>query len=410
MTESVPVVAGIMKLMEAIGAEVTFIDGAAEVIASTAGSRFALGYDESFWATANLFDLAHPDDVARAQDAFSRILATPGMSGQERFRARHAAGHWETIEIYGHNLLADPDIGALVLTTRSVTLEEDLRSAHEQAIHAATAQSEYVASVSHELRSPLQGILGVAQLLEDQVTGEPAELLGLIRDEAERLRRVIDDILDYAKASQARMELDPKPTDIRRVLDAVAGIVGPQLLSSVELRIDVDPAVAEWVLVDDLRLHQVLLNLAANAARFTAEGVVRIHCRPATAGRLYFAVEDSGIGIDQDRIQSLFEPFRQGVPSQDYQGTGLGLTISKELVELMGGRLDVESMLGKGSMFAFAVEAPVTEAESRGRIHVCPCGCERGARQSVGNRRCGGQSSGYRTSIGVNGIRSSQGW
>ncbi len=349
---------GITKVVEAISAEVTLVDSEARVITSTAGSRAALGYDETFWRSANLFDIAHPDDVGRAQQVLSEILASPGATGEERFRARHANGHWEIIEVSGKNLLADPEVGALVLTSRSVTEEEQLREAAHEAVRHASLQAEYVANVSHELRSPIQGILGVAQLLEGHLAGEPADLVAIIQREAERLRRVIDDILDHAKVNQGAMAIEPRATELRPILDAVADIVRPQLAPAVQLVIDVDPGLDQWVLVDDLRLHQVLLNLATNAARFTTDGSITVRCERASRHELRIAVIDTGTGIEHDQIESLFEPFRQGVPSEQHPGTGLGLTISKQLIELMGGRLSVESTPGSGSTFSLAIIAP----------------------------------------------------
>lgn len=345
-------------LLEAIGVEVTLIDREARVIMSTAGSRMALGFDEEFWATSNLFDLAHPDDLGAAHEALIRLLEAPGQSDTARFRARHQDGSWETVEIHGTNLLDDPRVGALVLTTRSVTEEERLKDDYDRSVERAMSQAEYVASVSHELRTPLQGILGVAQLLEEQVAGEAIELVGIIRGEAERLRRIIDDILDYAKADTGAMELALAPASVREVISHVVDIGRRQLADGVELEVHVGDDVPTWVEIDELRVHQILLNLLANAVRFTEHGRITVTCRRLDGDRLYFAVDDTGLGIDPARVDSLFKPFQQGQQSPVGGGTGLGLAICTNLIGLMGGRLEVDSEPGTGSKFSFAIHAP----------------------------------------------------
>lgn len=355
-----------LALLNAIGVEVTLVDASGEIIGSTAGGRGALGYAEAFWDGASIFDLTHPDDLATAQEAMSGMLASPGGSAMARFRARHAEGHWEMVEIQCTNLLDDPDVGALVLTSRSVTIEERLRAAHAEAVRRASSQVQYVASVSHELRSPLQGILGVAQLLEGTVTDSSAELIGIVRSEAERLRRVIDDILDYAKSDHGAVELEPRPTSIAKLVGDVADICQPQLQPGVTIRRNVHPAVAPWVEIDDLRLHQILLNLVANAVRFTTRGTITISCQALDGDRLLFTVVDTGTGIAPDKLGGLFEPFRQSTKAEGGGGAGLGLSISKNLVSIMGGRLSVESTVGEGSTFSFAVNAAAIDRPAPG--------------------------------------------
>ncbi len=350
-----------LALLNAIGVEVTLADAGGGIIGSTAGRRGALGYPETFWEDASIFDLAHPDDLGSARQAMDAMLSTPGGSALARFRARHAEGHWETVEIQCTNLLDDPDVGALVMTSRSVTIEERLRAAHAEAVRRASSQVQYVASVSHELRSPLQGILGVAQLLEDTVSDGSKELVSVIRSEAERLRQVIDDILDYANSDHGAIELEPRPTSIAKLVGDVADICQPQLQPGVDITVDVHPGVAPWVEIDDLRLHQILLNLVANAARFTTRGSITVSCRALDGDRLLVTVVDTGSGIEAEKLSGLFEPFRDSSRADGGAGPGLGLSISKNLVSIMGGRLSVESTVGEGSTFSFAVNAPAVE-------------------------------------------------
>ena len=352
-----------LALFEAIGVEVTLVDAEGNILGSTSATSRALGYSEDFWAELNIVDLIHPEDRPSARNVLSSILTAPGRSAQVRVRGKRADEQWENIEVYATNLLDDPDVQALVLTTRSVTIEERLRAAHNESMQRTASQVEYVASVSHELRSPLQGILGVAQLLDGHVSGEASNLVDIISSEAERLRRVIDDILDYAKSDQGAMELDPRPTSIHRVIAEVFDICATQANPGVRLVTEIEPDVPDWVQVDDLRLHQVLINLVANATRFTDSGSIAVSCQRLPQDRLLMVVKDTGAGIAPDKLQGLFEPFRQGQRSSDGGGTGLGLTIAKNLIGLMGGRLDVESLVGAGSTFSFAIKAPEAEQE-----------------------------------------------
>lgn len=352
-------------LLPALGVEVTLLDETGRFIGGTNTSRAALGYDADRWTQLNVFDLVHPDEAQAAHDALTDVLDKPGEMVRARFRALHRHGHWENVEMRCTNLLDHPDVGALVVTSFSVTAEEELRTAHEEQLKQDKLQREYVASVSHELRSPLQGILGVAQLLEEQVSGEPAELVAIIRTEAARLRRVIDDILDYAKAGQGAMELNPAPTSVRKLASDVVDICRPQIKPGVQLVTDIAENVPDWILVDELRLHQILVNLTANAARFTESGSITITCRPVRGDRYYFSVADTGTGISPEDLSDLFEPFRQGLPAGRNGGTGLGLAVCKRLISLMEGRLEVQSTLAEGSTFSFGVAAETADAPAQ---------------------------------------------
>jgi signal transduction histidine kinase/DNA-binding response OmpR family regulator len=357
------------KLVKALADEITLIDAHGGIVSSTAGDHEALGYEPSWWRSRNIFDLTHPDDVQRASQALADLIANPGGADRQRFRAKHASGHWETVEIFGTNLLHDPDVEAVVLSTRVVTHEERLAAAHQEAEKQAGMQAEYVASVSHELRSPIHGILGVADLLADQLDGEPAELVDVIRSEGNRLRRVVDDVLDYAKMSQGGLELRPTPTDVVQIFAAVSSIVSPLVEGEVRLVTEIEDGLHPWVVIDDLRLHQVLLNLAVNAVRFTSVGSVTIRCRRISDEDLRFDVVDTGTGINPSSLERLFQPFQQGPQSQSQaRGTGLGLSISIRLIEMMGGSLDVTSEPGVGSNFSFTVHAPATEKPAQPEV------------------------------------------
>ena len=229
---------------------------------------------------------------------------------------------------------------------------------HAKAEDASRAKGEFVANVSHEIRTPLSAIIGMSQHMLD--TGASETMLRRIQSSAESLLAVINDILDFSKIESGKLTLDVGPFSLRAALNDAADTL--RLLASAKqigLTVSVDDDVPDHLLGDALRLRQVLINLLGNALKFTDRGEVRLTVRPATVSpdgiSLRFGVLDTGIGIPRDKQHVVFEPFSQadGSAARKYGGTGLGLSISARLVELMGGRIWVESDAGEGSTFHF---------------------------------------------------------
>ncbi|MFN8061041.1 MAG: ATP-binding protein [Vicinamibacterales bacterium] len=251
----------------------------------------------------------------------------------------------------------------------------DAALSHAREAEAATrAKDAFLAATTHELRNPLSAIIGYTDLLiEDaQSTGLETMILDLrrVRGAAQHLSGVVNDILDYGRIEAGRVELSPTPVDLRRLVDeALALLANPAQAKAVALGATIDADVPSTVVTDPLRLRQVLVNLVANAVKFTERGSVSVRVSTvysATASYLSFAVTDTGIGIDPDRVSALFERFVQADASisQRFGGTGLGLAVSKGLVELLGGAIDVESEPGRGSTFRFTIPAVRATVES----------------------------------------------
>lgn len=229
---------------------------------------------------------------------------------------------------------------------------------------ASNAKSEFLANMSHEIRTPLNGILGLAQLLErETLAPEQSSMVRRIRQAGQTLLGIVNDVLDFSKIEAGRIRLEPRPFDLAPILAQIDSLLGSAARDKgLELRIEA-PAQFEGMLIGDpLRLEQVLMNLVGNAIKFTEQGNIQLRVEilelsPLNA-RLRFNVRDTGIGIAQEQIASLFEPFTQAdsAITRRFGGTGLGLSISKSLVELIGGRIGVESAPGVGSTFWF--EAP----------------------------------------------------
>ena len=256
----------------------------------------------------------------------------------------------------GHVQLPDEDlfVGFVTDITERRELEQSLRDAKTRAEQAAAARTAFLANMSHEIRTPMNSILGFAEvLLNSPVSAEQSHALGIIRNSARSLLRLLNEVLDSAKLDRGAIEILHLPFDLRSLAEE---IVATQTTiadgKGLKLSLKYQPELPTRFLGDELRLRQVLTNLLGNAVKFTEKGSVELEIFD-DAGQVHIKLTDTGIGIASDRLERIFDPFTQADASlsRRYGGTGLGTTISKQLVELMRGKVWVESELGHGSQF-----------------------------------------------------------
>jgi signal transduction histidine kinase/CheY-like chemotaxis protein len=257
------------------------------------------------------------------------------------------------------------------LVKRRKEAEESLRAAHDAAQAANRAKSEFLANMSHEIRTPMNAIVSMTSLLLEQApASESKDYIETIQHAADSLMEIINNILDFSRIEEGHLELEFNPCDLRQCIEQVVDLaLVPCAKKGIELAVVVGPDVPLVINADATRLRQVLGNLVNNAVKFTPAGgvTVSVSALSVVSGlRLWFSVEDTGIGIPPDGIARLFKSFSQVDASmtRKYGGAGLGLAIANKLVELMGGSLRVSSWPGRGSCFEFSIEASAAPADN----------------------------------------------
>jgi PAS domain S-box-containing protein len=332
-----------------------------------------LGYSREELVGRKLFDILAPEGAKMGFAFLERLRSEPELTHRTEFRLCHADGSWRDFEVIGSNLLHDPAVGGFVVNFRDITERNlaaaELRDAMVRAEAANQAKSEFLANMSHELRTPLNAVIGFAEFLLTGAFGplghpKYTEYARDIRHSGEHLLSVINSILDLSKAEAGHLELCEDAVDVARAVAASLATVRPLAeRSQVAIESALDPDLPE-LHADESKLRQILINLLSNAVKFTpAGGGVAIAARLTPEGGVELSVEDNGIGMDPAEIPLALEPFRQidrGL-NRRYEGTGLGLPLTKRLVELHGGAIEIRSALGKGTTVTVTFPAERSE-------------------------------------------------
>ena len=355
-------------------------------------ARLLTGYADEEISTFNIVQIVAPEHLERAIEATLRQLAKDVVPAYELdIMARD--GHRVTVEVHTRLIEENGQPVGVQGIARDVTerrhAAEELRRAKETAEAANRAKSEFLANMSHEIRTPMNGILGMTELaLATSLTAEQHEYLDLVKISARALLTVINDVLDFSKIEARKLDLDHVAFDLRRTVTDVVKLFGPSAQQKgLGLTSTVAADIPEVLAGDPVRLRQILVNLIGNALKFTEHGAISVTVAIAECGmpgteceepprlpapddarsaiELHFAVRDTGVGIPPEKHAVIFHAFEQvdGSSTRQYGGTGLGLTISKHLVAMMGGRMWLESVGGEGSTFHFTVRLQPAQPE-----------------------------------------------
>lgn len=356
-------------ILDAAPDSIVVIDQDLMISEASPGTERIYGYPKEERIDHSALSIMHPDDQPFVTAELERMFAKESDElVSYRFRARHADGHWLIIETHGR-LLDDVDgqTRRAVLVSRDVTeaaaFEEALAAAKEEAERANAAKSEFMSRMSHELRTPLNSVLGFAQILQMELESkEDLELVDHVFKSGQHLLTLINEVLDISRVESGNIGLAPEPVHLQGLVLECLDIIGPQAKER-EVGITYDDSFDYVVMADHLRLKQVILNLLSNAIKFNrSHGSVTLRCEIRSLC-VRFSVADTGFGIAPELRERLFTAFdRLDAESRGIEGTGLGLTLSKTLIEAMGGTLGFETVVDKGSMFWFELSLSDTAA------------------------------------------------
>ncbi len=306
----------------------------------------------------------HPDDRERARLLLTRQVQGEPVLREYRIRTPEGVEKWirdRAFAVRDQSGKVIRVVGIAEEITEQKRYETDLIHAREAADVANQAKSDFLANMSHEIRTPMNGIIGMTELtLDTELDSTQREYLNAVKYSADALMSVINDILDFSKIEAGKLGLDPVEFSLRDCVGHAMKTLSVRAYEKdIELACSVPPELLDVIVGDPVRLHQVILNLAGNAIKFTEQGEVVLRVQPegvdADGMTLHFAITDTGIGIPPEKQKVIFNPFTQADTSttRQYGGTGLGLAITARLIEMMGGQIWVASEVGKGSTFHF---------------------------------------------------------
>ena len=354
------------KILEHAAGTLTLIDADGEVIETSGRYRATLGYPAEFWEGRTILDILVPEDAARVLAMREDVVSEPGREVTGDFRVVAADQTVETLEVTATNLLDDPEVGGILITSRNVSADRATTLAvsrlRDEAVAEVERRTNLLATVSHELRNPLHAMAGIAELLasDPRLPSDQHDMAATLQRQLLHLTSVTDDLLDTARLDVGEFRLNPRPTDVRSLVDDVVTSSRSAAAGRLVVTATVDDDVPRVVTVDPTRLTQIVGNLVGNAVKFTDAGSVTVDVA-TDDDRLVIVVNDTGRGIAEDSTEDLFTAYTTLPSGGDRRGAGLGLAIVRRLVEAMEGSIDVESQVGVGTRFT--VVLPLVEGE-----------------------------------------------
>ena len=327
-----------------------------------------LGYVVDDLVGRSMLDFIHPDDCL---SLLAKLSAHTNMRRPEEFHTEHRVIRRDGTVIwlegrprlmFDDNCLPTEYHDVMRDVTNRKVMEAELREARTAAEAAARSKADFLANMSHELRTPLNSIVGFSSLIAEagELEAETRHRAGIVKDSSRALVAIVDDILDFSKFEADGVKLSPEPTRLSNLLSSTVELMQQQAdVRGVQLDLSLVEDVGE-VLLDPARIRQVVLNLIGNAIKFTEHGTVSLALTQGSDHRLTISVQDTGIGIAEDRLGRIFDRFAQAdaSTSRRFGGTGLGLAICNSIVKSMGGELNVTSIVGEGSRFQFTIDPP----------------------------------------------------
>lgn len=337
-----------------------------------------LGYEPDELMGKGAYEFFHKDDINHIRENAHK-QALKGIDVQSViYRLKRKDGDYIWAETYTTPIKGPKgDVIALQTATRDISKlilqQEALRESKQRAESAVIEKSNFLSTMSHEIRTPLNAIIGIGNILsDDSPLPNQVQYLNMLKFSGENLMNLVNNILDFSKIEESKIKLNNEPFALKgMVLDIANSLKLEAKESNINLDVELDESLPEAVIGDQMRIIQVLNNLITNAIKFANQTQViirvRIESNDSEKAKILFEVEDYGIGIPTDKLEQIFDRFVQasGDTTRKFGGSGLGLSISNKLLELMGSKIEVESEKGRGSKFYFSLELPISKSNAR---------------------------------------------
>jgi len=360
---------GFFKAVVEDGSDIIFvIDYSGDIQYVNSSVKETLGHNPNSLIGKNFFNYLSASCLPRLLTTFKKIKRKVYEESVE-FQFLCKDGTYKYLEFNSINLKQKEKIEGFILDCRDITQR---KKDAEELQRAQKAKEQFLANISHEIRTPINGISGMATLLSQHPSeSEQATYLSAIRSAADNLKVIINDILDIASIESGKLKFEQIGFNLNDLLHSLASTFNHQVKEKgIEFHVSLESQANQIFVGDPVRLNQILINLVSNAIKFTHTGSIDVRCtvlkHVGKKFQIQFEVTDTGIGIPKDKLETIFESFSQADTSvtRKYGGTGLGLTIVKQLVELQGGRISVQSKVDKGSTFSFVLPYQKGDAKS----------------------------------------------